>query len=330
MQRLSPWPTLAVATAVYGGFVLTTWFHLALPWWLLVPIGGYLTAWQASLQHETVHGHPFRRRWANRLLGLPGFLLWLPWGVYRDTHLRHHVDSRLTDPLEDPESFYVTAATWARLGRVRRAWLWALNTLAGRLLLGPPRTIGVFLRDEARLLTGGDRRRQRHWLWHLPGLGLVGVWVFWVCGVPVWLYLLAFVYPGTALMLLRSFLEHQAAQTVGARTAVVEAGPVLSLLYLNNNLHAVHHAAPALPWYALPAAYRSRRQEVLAGNGGYRYANYLAIAAAYLFKAKEPPVHPRHAPAAAEIRHPNAPRPAPIDAGTVDAGTVDVGTPVTG
>jgi squalene-associated FAD-dependent desaturase len=37
MQRLSPWPTLAVATAVYGGFVLTTWFHLALPWWLLFP-----------------------------------------------------------------------------------------------------------------------------------------------------------------------------------------------------------------------------------------------------------------------------------------------------
>jgi fatty acid desaturase len=295
LQRPFAWPTLAVAAAVYGGFLLLTWFHAALPGWLLAVLGGYLTAWQASLQHETVHGHPFRRRWANWLLGLPGFLLWLPWGVYRDSHLRHHVDNRLTDPLEDPESFYVTPATWARLGRGRRAWLWGLNTLAGRLLLGPARTVAVFLRDEARRLAAGDVRRLRHWLWHLPAVALVGVWVFWVCGVPAWLYLLAFIYPGTALMLLRSFLEHQAAEAVGARTAVVEAGPLLSLLYLNNNLHAVHHAAPALPWYALPDAYRSRRTAVLAHNGGYLYASYLRIAAAYLFKPKEPPVHPLQA-----------------------------------
>ena len=292
VQRPFAWPTLAVAAAVYGGFLLVTWFHAALPGWLLAVLGGYLTAWQASLQHETVHGHPFRRRWANWLLGLPGLLLWLPWGVYRDSHLRHHVDSRLTDPLEDPESFYVTPAAWARLGRLRRAWLWCLNTLAGRLLLGPARTIAVFLRDETRRLAAGDRQRLRHWLWHLPGIALVGIWVFWVCGLPVWLYLLAFIYPGTALMLLRSFLEHQAAEAVGARTAVVEAGPLLSLLYLNNNLHAVHHAAPALPWYALPGAYRSRRAEVLSTNAGYRYAGYLRIASAYLFKPKEPPVHP--------------------------------------
>ncbi|MBK1670336.1 hypothetical protein CKO28_20135 [Rhodovibrio sodomensis] len=291
-KRPAAWPTLAVAAAVYGGFLLLTWFHAAVPWWLLAVPGGYLSAWQASLQHETVHGHPFRKRWANWLLGLPGFLLWLPWGVYRDSHLRHHRDSRLTDPLEDPESFYVTPALWARLGRVRRAWLWALNTLAGRMVLGPPRTVAVFLRDEARRLAAGDRRRRRHWLWHLPGFGLVGGWVFWVCSMPVWLYLAAFVYPGTALMLLRSFLEHQAAEAVGDRTAVVEAGPLISLLYLNNNLHAVHHTDPRLPWYALPRAYRRGRADILAGNGGYRYAGYLKIAAVYLFRAKEPPVHP--------------------------------------
>jgi len=290
--RSFAWPTLAVAVAIYGGFALVTWFHTELPWWLLAGWGGYLTAWQASLQHETVHGHPFRQRWANRLMGMPGFLLWLPWGIYRDTHLRHHVDSRLTDPLEDPESFYVTPAAWARMGRLRRGWLWAQNTLAGRLLLGPLRTIPAFLAGEARLLAAGDRRRQRHWLWHLPAAGAVAVWTFWICGLPVWLYLAAFVYPGTALMLLRSFLEHQAAEAVGDRTAVVEAGPVMSLLYLNNNLHALHHAAPALPWYALPAAYRARRREILAGNGGYRYPSYLEIVATHLFAAKEPPVHP--------------------------------------
>ncbi len=117
-------------------------------------------------------------------------------------------------------------------------------------------------------------------------------WVWVVCGMPLWLYALTFVYPGTALMLLRSFLEHQAAEEVGERTAIVEAGPVMSLLYLNNNLHAVHHARPRTPWYRLPAIYRANRAKVLAGNGGYRYASYARIVWTYLFRAKEPPVHP--------------------------------------
>lgn len=291
-RRAVEWPTLAVSIAVYGGFGLVTWFHAAIPVWLLPVLGGLLVAWHGSLQHETVHDHPTRSRLANRLIGLPSLMLWLPWGIYRDTHLQHHVDSRLTDPLEDPESFYVTPQAWARMGRLRRGWLWAQNTLAGRLVLGPWRIVGGFLGSEAMRLVRGDTRNLGHWLWHLPAIVLVLAWVVGVCGLPVWLYLLAFVYPGTALMLLRSFLEHQAAEEVGERTAIVEAGPVMSLLYLNNNLHAVHHARPRAPWYRLPQMYRAHRDRVLAHNGGYRYTSYARIVAAYLFRAKEPPVHP--------------------------------------
>ena len=32
--------------------------------------------------------------------------LWLPYERYRHTHHVHHIDARLTDPLDDPESFY--------------------------------------------------------------------------------------------------------------------------------------------------------------------------------------------------------------------------------
>jgi len=38
------WPTLAVAAAVYGGFGLATWHHESVPWWLLLPLGGFLVA----------------------------------------------------------------------------------------------------------------------------------------------------------------------------------------------------------------------------------------------------------------------------------------------
>ena len=39
---------------------------------------------------------------------------------------------------------------------------------------------------------------------------------------------------------------------------VVEACPLLALLYLNNNLHAAHHRWPRLPWYQLPQRWRLR------------------------------------------------------------------------
>jgi fatty acid desaturase len=178
------------------------------------------------------------------------------------------------------------------MGPLRRGWLWAQNTLAGRLLLGPLRIVPGFLWAEGLRLARGDSQHLRHWLWHLPAAAAVALWALWICGVPGWLYVAAFVYPGTALMLLRSFLEHQAAEAVGERTAIVEAGPVMSLLYLNNNLHAVHHARPRMPWYELPRAYTARRTQVLERNGGYRYPSYARIVARYLFRPKEPPVHP--------------------------------------
>ncbi len=40
--------------------------------------------------------------------------------------------------------------------------------------------------------------------------------------------------------LVRSYLEHQPRDKVGERTAIVESGPVMSLLFLNNNLHTMH------------------------------------------------------------------------------------------
>ena len=73
---------------------------------------------------------------------------------------------------------------------------------------------------------------------------------------------------------MRSFAEHKAAMTPYERSAVVEAGPLFSLLFLNNNLHYVHHKRPDLPWHALPAYWRDHRRELLAENGGLLYRGY--------------------------------------------------------
>ena len=86
------WPTLLVAAVIYGGYGLLTFTYHSLPWWLLLPAGGFLLAWHGSLQHEVVHGHPTRWRWLNRALVFPSLWPWMPFEVYADTHLRHHHD----------------------------------------------------------------------------------------------------------------------------------------------------------------------------------------------------------------------------------------------
>ena len=291
------WPTLLVAAAVYGGFGFATWFHGALPWWLLLPLGGFLVAWHGSLQHEAVHGHPTPWAWVNETLVFPSLWLWLPFRLYRVSHLTHHDDAVLTDPALDPESYYVAAADWDRMGPLGRAYFWAANTLAGRLLIGPLHCVWQVMASEIPRLARGDTANLAPWLAHLAGSALVLVWVLGVCGMPLLDYIVFFVYPGLSLTLLRSFLEHQARPETGERSVLVEAGWPLALMFLNNNLHALHHAEPGLAWYKLPARYRERRAELLEINGGYRYGGYLEIAGRYLFKPKEHPRHPLTVPA---------------------------------
>ena len=144
-----PWlhragPTWVVAGLIYLGWGLLTWHYAALPWWLVLPLGGYLLAWHGSLQHEAVHGQLAPWRWLNDAIALPPLGLWLPFPIYRATHRAHHDFEILTEPWRDPESFYVDQAMWRGLRQPVRAVLWAHNTMLGRLLLGPALVIGQF------------------------------------------------------------------------------------------------------------------------------------------------------------------------------------------
>jgi fatty acid desaturase len=67
---------------------------------------------------------------------------------------------------------------------------------------------------------------------------------------------------------------------------------VFGFLFLNNNLHVVHHMHPGVPWYALPKLYRARRTEYLSKNQGYCFRTYGDVARQYLFRAKDPVPHP--------------------------------------
>ncbi|EDP65087.1 fatty acid desaturase [alpha proteobacterium BAL199] len=256
------------------------------------PIVAWCVAWQASLQHEVIHGHPTPNAGLNRWIAGPPLALWLSYERYRATHLQHHVDERLTDPLDDPESFYVTEKEWRTTGPVGRVVLWSLNTLIGRLVLGPPWTVARFALSEARAIWRGDQARRRDWMHHAMAATVVAVVVDLGFGVPLWIYILAVVWPATSLMLLRSFAEHRLATDPAHRSAIVESRGPLAWLFLSNNLHALHHERPGLPWFVLPKIYRANREAVLERNGGYRLSGYAEVARRWLISPRDHPRHP--------------------------------------
>jgi len=284
--------TLAVAAAILGGFVLWTLNFHEMPLWVAAPMGSILLAWYGSLQHETIHGHPTRSRRLNALIGGAPLSLWIPYAVYRETHIRHHRHDgrRLTEVGHDPESFYLRPGHLAKFGRLRRAVLLANCTFAGRVVLGPAIAIFTFWAEEARR-PRASRRHRLIWLRHAIGVGVLLYWVVGVCHVPLIVYALLVVYPSISLTHVRSFAEHRADDHSPARTNVVEAHPFWALIFLNNNLHVAHHAHPHVPWYELPRVWRgmcgSERGAGLVFRGGYR-----EVMRKYLFRPFITPEHP--------------------------------------
>ncbi len=286
------YPTLLLLIACYflWGVATTILPEVSLPAAvLLVALTGTL---HASLTHEVIHGHPFPGRpGLNALLVAPALTLAVPFARFRDTHLAHHQDARLTDPHDDPESNYLDPAVWATIPGPLRFVLSFNNTLLGRLTIGPALGLLTFVWSDLRALRHGDRRVLHGWLRHLPEAGIVVLWLLTVGRIPFWAYGLG-AYGALSILRIRTFLEHQAHDRASGRTAIVEDRGPLALLFLNNNLHVVHHMHPRVAWYALPRLYAENRARYTRRNGGYVYRSYVEVFARYLLRRKDPVPHP--------------------------------------
>jgi fatty acid desaturase len=284
--------TLLLILATYAAWLGVTSAYGRWPVWVVLPVVALLLTLHSSLQHEILHGHPTRWRAVNRLLAVVPLSLWLPYQRYHDLHLTHHINDRLTDPHDDPESNYWDTADWGRLGSLGRALVWVQQTLAGRVVVGPFWRIVQFLWGELRRVINGEGRVRAHWAEHLLWCVPVVLWVTLVCGIPLWVYVLGMVIPGNGILLIRSYAEHRARPPMRERTAIVEHSWFLGPLFLFNSLHALHHEEPLLPWYQYHARYRLIRERLIAANGGLVYSSYLDVARRYLFRPYDVPVHP--------------------------------------
>ena len=180
------WPTWLALAGCYLLWSLALWQHELLGWFWCVP-GALSIAFHSSLMHEASHGHPTRKLWLNEALVFPSLGVFLPYRRFRETHLIHHNDDRLTDPYDDPETFYLAEPVWKGQRPLMRRFLAVNATFAGRMLIGPALAVYAFYRTEwtERHKPG----RAGAWMRHVCGVTLVGL-ALWAAGMPVWWYLL--------------------------------------------------------------------------------------------------------------------------------------------
>ncbi|HGM5488462.1 TPA: fatty acid desaturase [Serratia fonticola] len=266
-------PTWGIMLLVYG-----SWFGVVHYWqqlgpWLGTPLLTVATTWYLSLQHELIHGHPTRWPRLNQLFGMLPLAVWYPYGLYRDSHIKHHQDDHLTQPAEDPESYYFSQAQWQRFPVVLPLLAKVRNTLIGRVILGPALDITTTLFDALKAILAGDWRTLTMWLVHVTLLLALLAWLQ-TQGISVAFYLLAVSYPALGLTKIRSFYEHRAVEAPQARSIINEAAWPWRLLFLNLNYHLVHHDLPGLPWYGLRKVYLAEQEAYQQRSQGFVVQGY--------------------------------------------------------
>lgn len=281
------WRTVLLFAMVYIAWLELTLASQQNTSWFVIPLFLVLTL-HSSLQHEVIHGHPTPWQGVNSFFASPALGLLLPFERFEYLHLQHHRDWLLTDPFDDTESNFLSTSQWRSLSPVVQRCLTVNNTLSGRLIIGPWIMYARFFKSECRLLVNHSPGVLQAWGKHILGVLPVLLWLHWI-NMSVVVYVLAVVWPATSMLLLRAFTEHLPAHDMRERSAIVRSGRLMGLLYLNNNLHRVHHDSPDLPWYDIPARYRERYADI---DGDHQIVGYLYLFKRYACRPRYSVAHP--------------------------------------
>jgi fatty acid desaturase len=285
------WPTFLLIIATYAAWYLLITSHAQINSALWIVLTGFVVTLFLSITHEVTHRHPTRSGFINGMLILLPVGWVMPYERFRDTHIAHHETGELTDPFDDPESWYLNRFEWQSMPVAFRKILEFNNTLAGRMLIGPVLGLGRFYVQELRLIMTDQTQRSylvSVWLKHILLCALLA----WIASEVSFWMLAGSTYLGVSLLMVRSFLEHQASPDLRERTVIIERNCPLAFLFLFNNLHVVHHDRPGIPWYKLRNEYIANREHYICLNNGYLYESYWQVFRRYFFRMKEPVLHP--------------------------------------
>ena len=262
---------LAIAIAALAANIALLWAasHAGTWWGVALAAFGFSFTNNTvfSLQHEAVHGHFHPNRRVNDDAGVL-FAAFFPtiFAVQRISHLGHHRRNRTDAELYD---YVLPGQSWW----LKTYWIycllfgfyWAIIPVAMLVYVvaprafrstafrhGPARWWGFepFVEDIARAPV------REVWPQGLVTLG-VQVALFIVLDLSVWGWLAAYWAFGI------NWSSVQYTDHAGSPRDVIEGAwnlrfwPVTQALFLNYNLHLVHHRDPSLPWTALPARVRT-------------------------------------------------------------------------
>ena len=293
LRESGEWRTLLLVVAVYGLTALTVIRYDVLTPWLAVPFLAVLGAWHLSMQHEVLHGHPFKSQFLNDLIGSIPVTLWIPYLSYKKDHLEHHL-ADLTNPSLDNESYYVSQEKWDKAGAVRRT-AWKLNrTILFRIFIWTIVSTITYVVSVLQRAVRGEKGDRLAVALHIVGVALV-VYLVSLSTMPLWVFALGATYGGRILNAIRPFPEHKFQSGVETRTAMIMAGPFMSLLMLNNNLHVAHHDEPGVPWYGYHKLMNKVNAVERAREAGLLYeGGYAEVFRKFSFKPVDSPVRERN------------------------------------
>ena len=235
--------------------------------WLLpaLVLHGIVLVFLFAPLHECIHRTAFRSRWLNDAVAtLCGALLLLPAGYFRCFHFAHH---RFTqDPAKDPELATAKPVSWPGYLRVVSGLPYWRDRITTLLRHGAGRVTEDFVPARQRAAVIREARL------HLAAYGLValasvagGSWaavLYWV--LPVLL--------GQPFLRLFLLAEHTGCplvpeMLVNSRTTI--SNGAVRWLTWNMPFHSAHHAYPALPFHALPAAHERLKARIAVIAPGY-------------------------------------------------------------
>jgi len=293
LRERAEWRTLLVVFAVYGLTVLTVVRYEVLTPWLAVPMLAILGAWHLSMQHEVLHGHPFKNQFLNDAIGGIPVTLWIPYLAFKKDHHEHHL-SDLTNPALDNESYYVSQEQWDKAGRIRRAAWTANRTILFRMFVWTIVSTITYVLTVLKRAVRNEKSDRLAVMLHIIGVAFV-VYLVSLSSMPLWQFALGTVYGGRILNAIRPFPEHKYQSGVETRTAMIMAGRFMSLLMLNNNLHVAHHEEPGVPWYRYDNLMQRVNAVERARDAGVLYeGGYAEIFRRFSFMPVDSPVRERN------------------------------------
>jgi fatty acid desaturase len=240
--------------------------------WLLLPVA-LLTNPGWALHHEAIHGSFHADRRINLAAGrMMAILLGSSFDVLRFAHLMHHRFNR--NPTDRPDLYDPAAGSRARarlryLGHLT-VGVYLAEVIAPLLCCLPasrlPRRIDrVFrgsdpavatIRAAAQRLVGEPRRLRRIRTDALLSAALIAASAM-LFGRH-WAMLLAFLAARGVLISVFDNVYHFGTPIDRPDYAYnLAASAPLRLLFLNMNLHRVHHRRPSVPWWDLPVRFRA-------------------------------------------------------------------------